>query len=77
MRRISFKNSAIEVVGNSHLPNGFDESKAYAALVLVTPGSSVKERVGAIYAEKLASRGFVALTFGPSYKANAAGSRGI
>jgi fermentation-respiration switch protein FrsA (DUF1100 family) len=33
-----------------------------------SPGSSVKEQIGAIYTEKLASRGFVARTFDPFYQ---------
>lgn len=54
MKRISFKNRHIDVVGNLYLPPGFDENRAYLALVIATPGSSVKEQVGAIYAERLA-----------------------
>ncbi len=73
MKRVSFKNRNIDVVGNLHLPNGFAESAVYPALVLATPGSSVKEQIGAIYAEKLAERGFVALTFDPSYQGESGG----
>ncbi|MBB6734897.1 alpha/beta hydrolase [Cohnella zeiphila] len=73
LKRISFKNRSIDVAGNIHLPNGFDASKTYAAIVLATPGSSVKEQIGAIYAEKLAERGFVALTFDPSYQGDSGG----
>lgn len=50
MKRISFKNRNIEIAGNIHLPPGFDERRSYPALVLATPGSSVKEQIGAIYA---------------------------
>lgn len=73
MKRISFKNRSIELAGNLHLPSGFDESKTYPALVLATPGSSVKEQIGATYAEQLAQRGFVALTFDPSYQGESGG----
>jgi len=73
MKRISFKNRNIEVAGNIHLPPGFDERRSYPALVLATPGSSVKEQIGAIYAEGLAERGFVALTFDPSYQGESGG----
>lgn len=73
MKRISFKNRSIEVAGNIHFPNDFDETKSYAALVLATPGSSVKEQIGAVYAEKMAARGLVALTFDPSYQGESDG----
>ena len=72
-KRISFKNGSIDVVGNIHLPRGFNESRSYPALVLTTPGSSVKEQIGAIYAERLAERGFVALAFDPSYQGESGG----
>lgn len=73
MKHTTFKNRSIEVAGNIHVPAGFDEAKTYAAIVLATPGSSVKEQIGGIYAEKLAERGFVALTFDPSYQGESGG----
>lgn len=73
MKRISFKNRNIDVVGNIHMPRDFVGTKSYAALVLVTPGSSVKEQIGAIYAKKMAARGFIALTFDPSYQGESGG----
>ena len=73
MRHVSFRNRNIDVAGNLYVPTDFDETKAYAALVLATPGSSVKEQIGAIYAEKLAERGFVALVFDPSYQGESGG----
>lgn len=73
MERISFENRSVEVVGNLHLPPGFDARRSYPALVLATPGSSVKEQIGAIYAAGLAEKGFVALTFDPSYQGESGG----
>ncbi|UHD45805.1 alpha/beta hydrolase [Aureimonas altamirensis] len=73
VKRVSFKNRNIDVAGNIHLPNDLDQTGSYAALVLATPGSSVKEQIGAVYAEKLAERGFVALTFDPSYQGERGG----
>ncbi|ANF59320.1 alpha/beta hydrolase [Halotalea alkalilenta] len=73
MRPITFKNRDIKLQGNLHLPPGFDQGGSYAALVLATPGSSVKEQIGGIYAQKLAEHGFVALTFDPSYQGESGG----
>lgn len=73
MKRVSFKNRHIDVIGNIHLPPHFDESQRYPALVLATPGSSVKEQVGGIYAERLAAQGFLALTFDPAYQGESGG----
>lgn len=73
IKRVSFKNKDIEVVGNIHLPPDFDQTSAYPTIVLATPGSSVKEQIGAIYAERLSADGFIALTFDPSYQGESGG----
>ena len=44
-----------------------------SALVLVTPGSSVKEQIGATYGEALAKRGFLTLTFDPLFQGESGG----
>lgn len=73
MKRVWFKNGTIDVAGDLRLPNGFDANKKYAALVIVTPGSSVKEQIGGTYGEKMAEKGFVTLTFDPSYQGESGG----
>lgn len=73
VKKITFDNRGVQVVGNLHVPGDFDEEAAYAAIVLATPGSSVKEQIGGTYAAKLAERGFVALTFDPSYQGESGG----
>ena len=72
-RHISFENGRINVAGDLHLPAGFDEAATSAALVIVTPGSSVKGQIGANYARRMAARGFVALAFDPSYQGESGG----
>jgi fermentation-respiration switch protein FrsA (DUF1100 family) len=73
VKRVVFNNRRIEVVGHLHTPLGFDEAGSYAALVLATPGSSVKEQIGAIYASRMAACGFLALAFDPSYQGESGG----
>jgi fermentation-respiration switch protein FrsA (DUF1100 family) len=73
MKRIVFRNRQIDVIGNLHLPEDFDDTVRYPAIVLATPGSSVKEQVGAIYARRLAANGFLALTFDPSHQGESGG----
>ena len=73
MRPTSFRNRDVVLRGNLHLPPDFDEARAHAALVIATPGSSVKEQVGAVYASRMAARGFVVLTFDPSYQGESGG----
>jgi fermentation-respiration switch protein FrsA (DUF1100 family) len=73
IKRVSFMNRGVEVVGNIHLPPDFEEAGAYPTIVLATPGSSVKEQIGGIYAERLSASGFLALTFDPSYQGESGG----
>lgn len=73
MTRVTFPNGELDLVGDLHLPDSFQVDGRYAALVLTTPGSSVKEQIGGIYAERLARHGFVALTFDPSYQGESGG----
>lgn len=73
MKNISFKNRDIDVSGTIYFPKEFSAAETYPVIVLATPGSSVKEQIGAIYAEKIAERGFVTLTFDPSYQGESGG----
>lgn len=50
-----------------------NEARTYAALVIVAPGSSVKEQVGAVWGNKMAERGFIALAYDPSYQGESGG----
>ncbi len=73
MKRVSFRNRNIEIVGTIYLPPDFDEAGAYPAIVLATRGSSVKEQIGALYVERLSAQGFIALTFDPSHQGESGG----
>ena len=62
-----------DLAGHLYLPDGFDETRPHPAVVLSTPGSSVKEQIGATYASRLAARGLVALTFDPGHQGQSGG----
>ncbi|GAA4786756.1 alpha/beta hydrolase [Actinomycetospora chlora] len=68
----SIPRGPITLAGHLHVPDG-DEARRRAAIVLATPGSSVKEQIGATYARRLADRGFVALTFDPAFQGESGG----
>ncbi len=72
-RRVSFRNGNVTIAGALHLPDGFDGTQTYAALVVVIPGSSVKEQIGAVWGAKMAERGFIALAFDPSCQGESSG----
>lgn len=69
----SIPRGSFELAGNLHLPENFDEGRRHPAVVIATPGSSVKEQIGANYARALAEKGFVALVFDPAYQGQSGG----
>jgi fermentation-respiration switch protein FrsA (DUF1100 family) len=73
LRHVTFKNGRIDLAGDLHLPAGFSEQRSYAAIVIVTPGSSVKGQIGAVYGSRLADEGFIALAFDPSFQGESGG----
>lgn len=72
-KSVSFKNGLIDVAADVRFPAGFDDKGQYPALVIITPGSSVKEQIGGNYGEKMAERGFITLVFDPSYQGQSGG----
>ncbi|MFD8509930.1 alpha/beta hydrolase [Streptomyces antimycoticus] len=72
-QHISIPRGALDLAADLYLPDGFDAAEPQAAVVLATPGSSVKEQIGANYASRLAENGFAALTFDPSHQGQSGG----
>ena len=60
---MTFKSFGVDLVGNLYLPEGFDASKKYKAIVGASPFPQVKEQVMATYGTEMAKRGFVFLGF--------------
>lgn len=73
VRKVSFPNNSINVVGNLYLPANFDKSKKYPAIVVVHPFGGVKEQTSGHYAEKLAEQGFIALAYDAAYQGESGG----
>ncbi len=70
---MSFKNGVIDISADLYLPADIIVTGIYPAVVITTPGSSVKEQIGANYARRLAGRGFAALAFDLSYQGESGG----
>jgi len=71
---ISYNNRyGIKIAADVYLPKDFDESKKHAAIIVGAPYGGVKEQGPGIYAQNMAERGFVALTFDPSYNRYSSG----
>ena len=57
----------IELAGDLYVPKNLDQSKKYPAIVVGPPFGGVKEQGPGVYANELARRGFVVLTYDPAY----------
>lgn len=63
IKQVTFKSFGVDLVGNLYLPEGFDESKKYQAIVGASPFPQVKEQVLATYGAEMVQRGFIFLAF--------------
>lgn len=69
MQKVVFKNKALDLrlAGLLYLPDHFNLSKDYPAVVVTGPMLSVKEQAQSVYAKRLAGAGYVTLVFDGSY----------
>ena len=63
----------ITLAGDLYTPKNLDESHSYPALIIGAPYGGVKEQGPGVYANELAQRGFIVLTFDPSYNGESGG----
>lgn len=72
-QKVTFKNRfGIKLTGDLYLPKNHGTEKL-AALVISGPYGAVKEQSSGLYANQMASRGFAALAFDPSYTGESGG----
>ncbi|MBE1285137.1 MAG: alpha/beta hydrolase [Rhodobacteraceae bacterium] len=60
---ITFKSFGVDLAGDLYLPEGFDETKTYKAIVGASPFPQVKDQIPATYGPEMAARGFIYLGF--------------
>ncbi|CAH0287301.1 hypothetical protein SRABI133_04129 [Peribacillus simplex] len=73
-KSVSYKNRfGIKIAADLYMPKDFDETKKHAGIIIGAPYGGVKEQGSGIYAQNMAERGFVALTFDPSYNGYSGG----
>ncbi|QFU89828.1 alpha/beta hydrolase [Amycolatopsis sp. YIM 10] len=73
LQHIAIPRGPFELAADLHFPDGAGETGQLRAVVLSTPGSSVKEQIGANYASRLAARGIAALVFDPAHQGQSGG----
>lgn len=73
-RSVSFKNRfGIVLAGDLYLPADLKSGEKVAAIAVCGPFGAVKEQASGYYANELASQGFVALAFDPSFTGESGG----
>ncbi|MDW3190560.1 alpha/beta hydrolase, partial [Vibrio sp. Vb0932] len=76
MSKVTFKNLnglGISIAAVINVPENFDESKPYPAIVVSHPGGGVKEQTAGTYAKKLSEHGFVTIAFDASFQGESTG----
>ncbi|WP_305788396.1 alpha/beta hydrolase [Symbioplanes lichenis] len=74
LQHISIPRGPIELAADLYVPDDVDApAEPRRAVVLSTPGSSVKEQIGAAYASRLAAHGIAALVFDPAHQGQSGG----
>lgn len=69
---VTFDSAGLELAGNLYLPDAPNGGKL-PAIVVGHPGSAVKEQSPALYADRLARAGYIALTFDAAYQGESEG----
>lgn len=73
LQHLTIPRGPVDLAADLYLPDGIDDAAPLRAVVLSTPGSSVKEQIGANYASRLAARGIAALAFDPAHQGQSGG----
>ncbi|HDI7509819.1 alpha/beta hydrolase [Staphylococcus aureus] len=73
MKKVNFKSNNLNVVANMYFSENFDENNQYPAIVVNHPAGGVKEQTAGLYAERLATLGYVTMAYDASYQGESEG----
>ncbi|HDE4349009.1 TPA: alpha/beta hydrolase [Staphylococcus aureus] len=73
MKKVNFKSNNLNVVANMYFPENFDENNQYPTIVVNHPAGGVKEQTAGLYAERLATLGYVTMAYDASYQGESEG----
>ncbi|WP_435245460.1 alpha/beta hydrolase [Streptomyces sp. NRRL F-5630] len=73
LQHLSIPHGPLTLAADLHLPDNADSGAPLPAVVVSTPGSSVKEQIGANYASRLAAHGIAALVPDPAHQGQSEG----
>ena len=61
--RVAYQSQGVKLAADLYVPSNFDQSRKYPTIIYSGPFNQVKEQTGAVYAKKLAKKGYVVLSF--------------
>jgi uncharacterized protein len=65
---VKYKLNGLDISANVYTPANYDAKKQYPAIVVAHPNGGVKEQVAGLYAQRLAEKGYIAITADAAYQ---------
>ncbi|MBZ5658275.1 MAG: alpha/beta hydrolase [Acidobacteriia bacterium] len=70
---VTYKLNGLDISANVYTPADYDPKKKYPAIVVAHPNGGVKEQVAGLYAQRLAEKGYIAITADAAYQGASGG----
>ena len=70
---VSYKLHGLDISANVYTPKDYDPKQLYPTIVVAHPNGGVKEQVAGLYAQFLATQGYIAITADAAYQGASSG----
>jgi len=70
---VTYKLNGLSISANVYTPADYDPKQKYPAIVVAHPNGGVKEQVAGLYAQRLAEKGYIAITADAAYQGASGG----
>lgn len=70
---VTYKLDGLDIAANVYTPANYDAAKKYPVVVVAHPNGGVKEQVAGLYAQRLATQGYITITADAAYQGASGG----
>ena len=70
---VTYNLNGLDIFANVYVPANVDPEKTFPAVVVAHPNGGVKEQVAGLYAQRLAEKGYIAITADAAYQGASGG----